>query len=157
YTLSNDYIKKYIVDGINKDIYRNGAIYSALRAFEKDLRSKDYNIYNSVWTSPKDSFVKLRLLRYLDKNEIKYLKQNKAYHKKTEIIYPLWMIMNAIGIIPLAKEGLITPYEYTAFLVGLGDIFLGANIMILAAMWTKVHFENKYKEFITYLINDKEY
>ena len=34
------------------------------------------------------------------------------------------MSISALGILPLAKEGLITPHVLTAFLVGLGDLAL---------------------------------
>ncbi len=156
YTAAKDYIKKYTIKGFDEGIYFSGAVYSALRALERDLRSKGYNIYNSIWFNSKDSFAKMHLLKYLDKNEIKYLKDKKVYNKQSEIIYPLWMLMNGLAIIPLAKEGLITPHVYTAFLVGLGDIFFGGDIAILAALWSKVHTENKYKEIINYSINNKE-
>ncbi len=42
------------------------------------------------------------------------------------------MSISALGILPLAKEGLITPHVLTAFLCGLGDLALTA-IAILNA------------------------
>ncbi|EFD92778.1 MAG: hypothetical protein BJBARM5_0452 [Candidatus Parvarchaeum acidophilus ARMAN-5] len=157
YSMAKDYIKKYTVKGIDKSIYYSGAVYSALKAFEKELRNDGYNLYNSVWFNSKDSFTKMHLLKYLDKNEIKYLRGKKLYHRRSEAIYPLWMGLNAAGILPLAKEGLITPHVYTAFLVGLADAFFVANMLIIAGLWERARILNKKDEEINYLKNNGNY
>jgi hypothetical protein len=156
YSAALDYMKKYATKGFNREIYHAGIVYSALCAFEKELRIKSYNLYNSVWFNSKDSFTKLHLLNYVDKTEVKYLKKNDLYQKENEVIYPFWMAMNALAILPLAKEGLITPHEYTAFLVGLGDMFFGINIVILSALWRGAHVKNKMMKIINYNINSKD-
>lgn len=156
YSAATDYMKKYAVKGMSTGVYFAGTVYSALRAFEKDLRRKGYNIYNSVWLSTKDTFTKMRLLNFIDKSETAYLKKNGWYRKESEAIYPLLIAMNAIAILPLAKEGLITPHVYTAFLVGLGDMFFCINISIFSAMWRGVHVKNKYEKRINYLLNKKD-
>ena len=53
--------------------------------------------------------------------------------KRNKIILRLTnMSISALGILPLAKEGLITPHVLTAFLCGLGDLAL-AGICVLNA------------------------
>ena len=44
--------------------------------------------------------------------------------KKRLILRGINITIGALGIIPLAKEGLITPKVLTAFLCGLGDFAL---------------------------------
>ncbi|MCL4391116.1 hypothetical protein M1112_00275 [Candidatus Parvarchaeota archaeon] len=156
YSAASDYMKKYAVKGFNQSAYYFGTAYSALRTFEKDLLKNGYNIYNSVWFNSKDSFTKMHLLNYLDKTEVKYLKKNGLYQKESEIIYPFWIAMNAVAILPLAKEGLITPREYAAFLVGLGDMFFVINMMILSALWRGAHIKNKMMKLLNYNTNSEK-
>ena len=113
----------------NEDRYKLVLSQASLKMLERELSKVDYD---SSFPIKSLDYSKKRGKRYLYKTAFKSL-ENEGFIQKV-IVWPYITLLSldALGTLPLIKEGLITPHIYTAELVGITDIILAFNGGLLA-------------------------